>query len=206
MGTTKGSGRLFSPALLTSKQKCPKTPQPVRSSRMLAACGAQPVRAWLMIRSSAETAPPSSAASAAPLLNPPTSSLLAKKHQPPRQKAAARVPQRPSQTSPPPVISGRWLAWALLGALSAAVDLRLRSALSARLPGTVAACTASFGSRHQDPCLARPQIRRHPLRLHRDRLAAPRRLVDSRRDRRSMERQHYPVPAQWRRLSLRRGR
>ncbi len=74
-----------------------------------------------MIRSSAETAPPSSAASAAPLLNPPTSSLLAKKQQPPRQKAAARIPQRPSQTSPPPVISGRWLAWALLGALSAAV-------------------------------------------------------------------------------------
>jgi hypothetical protein len=54
-------------------------------------------------------------------LNPPTSSLLAKKQQPPRQKAAARIPQHPSQTSPPHVISGRWLAWALLGALFAAV-------------------------------------------------------------------------------------
>jgi pimeloyl-ACP methyl ester carboxylesterase len=46
---------------------------------------------------------------------------LAKKQQPPRQKAAARIPQRPPQTVPPPVISGRWLAWALLVALSAAV-------------------------------------------------------------------------------------
>jgi pimeloyl-ACP methyl ester carboxylesterase len=54
-------------------------------------------------------------------LNPPTSSLLAKKQQPPRQKAAARIAERLSQTSPPPVISGRWLAWALLGALFAAV-------------------------------------------------------------------------------------
>jgi hypothetical protein len=54
-------------------------------------------------------------------LNPPTSSLLAKKQQPPRQKAAARIPQHPSQTSPPHVISGRRLAWALLVALSAAV-------------------------------------------------------------------------------------
>ncbi len=46
---------------------------------------------------------------------------MVKRQQPPRQKAAARIPQRPSQTSSPPVISGRWLAWALLGALSAAV-------------------------------------------------------------------------------------
>ena len=45
---------------------------------------------------------------------------MAKRRQPPRQNAAARIPQRPSQTSPPPIISGRWLAWALLGALSAA--------------------------------------------------------------------------------------
>ena len=46
---------------------------------------------------------------------------MAKKQQPPRQKAAARIAERLSQTSPPPVISGRWLAWALLGALFAAV-------------------------------------------------------------------------------------
>jgi pimeloyl-ACP methyl ester carboxylesterase len=74
-----------------------------------------------MIPSSAETAPPSSAASAAPRLNPPTSSLLAKKQQPPRQRASARIAERLSQTSPPHVISGRWLACALLGALFAAV-------------------------------------------------------------------------------------
>jgi len=45
---------------------------------------------------------------------------LAKKPQPVRQQAVAH-PERPLQASPPPVISGRWLAWALGIALSVAV-------------------------------------------------------------------------------------
>jgi uncharacterized protein len=52
-------------------------------------------------------------------LNRPTSLPLANKPQSARRKAVPK-PQRPSQTSPPPVISGRWLAWAFLIALSLA--------------------------------------------------------------------------------------
>jgi uncharacterized protein len=94
-------------------------PQRLRCLRTVAACGAPTVHAWSPTLSSAQTAPPLSAESAERPLNPPTSLPLANKPQSARRKAVPK-PQRLSQTSPPPVISGRWLAWAFLIALSLA--------------------------------------------------------------------------------------
>ena len=113
------------------------------------------------------------------------------------QKQAARTPP-PGWKDPlaqqQPLVSGRWLASAILGVVAFAALCAYLTLCLLFYQGQWQVVFHPSRTDHHHPRHRRPEVRRHQLRLHRHRSRPANRLVDSRRPRAPVRPQTPPAP------------